>query len=207
MKKIITLLLCIILTCSCFGCGDITVSDQAGTIVSTEELAQAAYDLIEYSEEVSSAGIQILSAAWHFGIYDAPECSTDTVIDKLAGKTGLEADYIKENGGYTAKELIKGTEDFEGWEFCLWATENCLTSLEIYENLETALNEAKQYIKDLPETYSSLEPLKEYYKKVFSYATLFQDTTGLSYNELQEKIPKYEEDIRTAKEELLFDFD
>ncbi|MDE6662194.1 MAG: hypothetical protein K2K46_02515 [Lachnospiraceae bacterium] len=176
--------------------------------IDTEEnnkTAQLAYDLIEDAESLCESGMGIISSAWHFGIWDAPECERSTVIEKLSAQIGFEVSFIEENGNYDADTLINGDGNFGGWEFCLMTAENCLSAAGTYTSVNDALNTARDLIREIPEDYANYQNLKEYYTKVAAYAAYFENVTG-SYNDLTESINKYEKDIQEAKETLLFDF-
>lgn len=219
MKKIFAYFLAVVLISACAGCKnndrsiqegareetEDTTADDEVTIVSDDELAQEAYDCIEHAELLCKGGVGAIFAAWHFGIWDAPECSEDTVLDKLSAQIGIDVPYIEENGGYSAEQLIYGEDDLPGWEFCLWTTENCLAAGGTYRVVGDSLDAAKECIKSLSREYISYQDLRDYYTKVAVYAAYFNDITG-SYSDLEEAIPQYEDDIKTAKEKLLFDF-
>lgn len=168
------------------------------------ETAQLSYDLIECAESLCKSGMGIISSAWHFGIWDAPECETSTVIEKLSAQIGFEVSFIEENGNYTADELINGDGNFGGWEFCLMTAENCLSASGTYTSVNEALDAARDLIREIPDDYENYQNLKEYYTKVASYAAYFENVTG-SYNDLIEAITEYEDDIKAAKAPLLFD--
>ena len=168
------------------------------------ETAQLSYDLIECAESLCKSGMGIISSAWHFGIWDAPECETSTVIEKLSAQIGFEVSFIEENGNYTADELINGDGNFGGWEFCLMTAENCLSASGTYTSVNEALDAARDLIREIPDDYENYQNLKEYYTKVAAYAAYFENVTG-SYNDLIEAITEYEDDIKAAKEPLLFD--
>lgn len=169
------------------------------------ERAQRAYDLIESAESLCKSGMGIISSAWHLGIWDAPECETSTVIEKLSAQIGFEVSFIEENGNYTADELVNGDGNFGGWEFCLMTAENCLSASGTYTSVNDALDAARDLIREIPEDYANYQSLKDYYTKVAAYAAYFENVSG-SYNDLTEAINKYEKDIQEAKEPLLFDF-
>lgn len=173
--------------------------------INEAEIAQQAYDLIENAESICKGGMGIISAAWHFGIWDAPECETDVVMERLAAQIGFEVSFIEENGGHTADELVNGDGDFDGWEFCLTTAENCLSAVGAYVSVDEALNTARDLIRKLPDSHANYQELKDYYTKVAAYAAYFENISG-SYNDLTEAITKYEDDIQKAKEPLLFDF-
>lgn len=169
------------------------------------ETAQLAYDLIACAESLCKSGMEVISSAWHFGIWDAPDCESSTVIEKLSAQIGFEVSFIEENGNYTADELINGNGNFGGWEFCLMTAENCLSAAGTYTSVNEALDMARDLIREIPNDYANYQNLKNYYTKVAAYAAYFENVSG-SYNDLIEAIDKYEKDIQTAKEPLLFDF-
>ena len=169
------------------------------------EIAQQAYDLIDSAESLCKSGMGIISAAWHFGIWDAPECDTDSVVERLSVKIGFDVSFVEKNGGYTADELVNGDGDFEGWEICLITAENCLSAASAYTSVNEALEVARGLIREIPNGYANYQYLKDYYTKVAAYAAYFENVSG-SYNDLTEAIAEYESKIQTAKEPLLFDF-
>lgn len=184
--------------------GTVTENTESAEI-NEAKIAQQAYDLIENAESICKDGMGIISAAWHFGIWDAPECETDVVMERLAAQIGFEVSFIEENGGYTADELVNGNGNFDGWEFCLTTAENCLSVIGAYASVDEALNTARDLIRKIPDDYAGYQKLKDYYTKVAAYTAYFENVSG-SYNDLIEAITKYEDDIQKAKEPLLFDF-
>lgn len=199
MKKLFTFILATILLIFSTACGQNTSS------ISQDEVAQSAYDCIEAAELLCKTGMEIISTAWHFGIWDTPECNTANILDKLAVQIGFEAAYIEQNGGYSVGQLVNGDNDFPAWEYCLWTAENCLIAADVYTSLEEALETAQTLLKSLTEKYEHHQDLKDYYTKVAVYAEYFKKVTG-SYNDMTAAVLKYEEDIQKAKEPLLFDF-
>lgn len=173
--------------------------------IDNSEIAQLAYDLIENAESLCKSGMGIIAAAWHFGIWDAPKCETDAVIEKLSAQIGFDVPFIEENGGYTASELVNGDGNFDGWEFCLMTAENCLSAAGTYTSVNEALDTARELIREIPENDSNYQSLKDYYTKVAAYAAYFENVSG-SYNDLTEAITEYEKNIQEVKESLLFDF-
>lgn len=174
-------------------------------IVDETETAQQAYDLIDSAEALCKSGMGTISAAWHFRIWDAPECDTDSVVERLSAQIGFDVSFIEENGGYTADELVNGDRDFDGWEFCLMTAENCLSAAGVYTSVNEALETARDLIRKIPDDYANCQYLKDYYTKTAAYAAYFENVSG-SYNDLTEAIAEYESKIQTSKEQLLFDF-
>lgn len=214
MKRLFGLVLTVVLL-FCFTACATTVDVSPGelreiekenaAIMDEEETAKQAYDLIESAESLCKSGMSIISAAWHFGIWDAPECDLDAVMEELSARIGFEVSFIEENGGYTADELVNGDGTYDGWEFCLMTAENCLSAAEAYASVNEALDTARDMIRELPNDYVNYQGLRDYYTKVAAYASYFEDVTG-SYNDLTEAMSDYENDIQSAKEPLLFDF-
>lgn len=169
------------------------------------EIAQQAYDLIDSAESLCKSGMGVISAAWYFGIWDAPECDTDSVIEYLSVQIGFDVSFIEENSDYTADELVNGDGNFDGWEFCLMTAENCLSAAGAYTSVNETLDAARDLIRELPDNYANRQYLKDYYAKVTAYASYFENVSG-SYNDLTEVITEHENKIQTAKEPLLFDF-
>ena len=158
------------------------------------------------TERLCKSGMGIISAAWHFGIWDAPECETNIVIERLSAQIGFDVSFIKKNGGYTADELVNGDGNFDGWEFCLMTAENCLAADGSYTSVNDSLDSARDLIREIPTDYEHYQNLKNYYTKVTAYAAYFENISG-SYNDLTKAITEYESNIQTVKEPLLFDFD
>lgn len=169
------------------------------------ELAQQAYDLIDNAESICKSGMGIISAAWHFGIWDAPECDTDLVMERLSTQIGFDVSFIEENGGCSADELVNGDRNSDGWEFCLMTAENCVSAAGAYTSVNEALDAARDLIRQISDDYVNYQYLKDYYTKVAAYVAYFENVSG-SYNDLTEAITEYESQIQTAKELLLFDF-
>lgn len=169
------------------------------------EIAQQAYDLIDSAESLCKSGMGVISAAWYFGIWDAPECDTDSVIEYLSVQIGFDVSFIEGNSDYTADELVNGDGIFNGWEFCLMTAENCLSAAGAYTSVNETLDAARDLIRELPDNYANRQYLKDYYAKVTAYASYFENVSG-SYNDLTEVITEHENKIQTAKEPLLFDF-
>lgn len=169
------------------------------------EMAQQAYNLIDSAESLCKSGMGIISSAWHFGIWDAPGCETNVVMERLSAQIGFDVSFIEENGGYTADELVHGNGDFGGWEFCLMTAENCLSAIEAYTSVNKALDAARDLIREIPDDYANYQYLKDYYTKVAAYAAYFENVSG-SYNDLLDAIANYESSIQKSKEPLLFEF-
>ena len=161
------------------------------------EIAQQAYDSIEDAESLCKAGMSIISAAWHFGIWDAPECGVDIVTERLSAQIGFEVSFIEENGGYTADELINGDGTYDGWEFCLMTAEKCLYAIEAYDSVNEALDAARNMIRELPDDYTHYQNLRNYYTKVAAYASYFENISG-SYNDLIEAITLSFTDVQSG---------
>lgn len=169
------------------------------------ELAQQAYDLIDSAECICKSGMGVISAAWHFGIWDAPGCDADSVVECLSAQIGFDVSFIEENGGCSADELVNGDGNFDGWEFCLTTAENCMSAAGAYASVNEVLDTARDLIRQIPDDYVNYKYLKDYYAKVAAYVAYFENVSG-SYNDLTEAITEYESQIQTAKELLLFDF-
>ncbi|MCM1186173.1 MAG: hypothetical protein NC251_12535 [Lachnoclostridium sp.] len=224
MKRLLVFLLTVVLIFSSAGCStiqnsDIENSQEVGSsstepktenveadIIDETEIAQQAYDLIENAEDLCKAGMGIISAAWHFGIWNASECDASTVMEQLSAQIGFDVSFVEENGGYTADELVNGDGNWDGWEFCLMTAENCLSAVGVYTSVGDALDSARDLIRKIPADYEHYQNLKDYYTKVAAYVAYFENISG-SYNDLTEAIAKYEGDIQVVKEPLLFDFD
>lgn len=223
MKRFAVFLLTIVLSFNCTACSTVQnlpvenpqgkSGDNAETTlenvefeeIDEAELAQQAYDLIQGAESVCKSGMEIISVAWHFGIWDAPECETDVVMERLSAQIGFDVSFMEENGGCTANELIYGDENFSGWEFCLMAAENCLSAAGAYTSVNEALDTARDLIREIPDGHANYQYLKDYYTKVAAYAAYFENVSG-SYNDLKKAITEHESNIQAAKEPLLFDF-
>ena len=118
---------------------------------------------------------------------------------------GVERSFLEENGGYAAEDFLNGDGTYDGWQFCLWATENCYAAIGYYEGLDSAMETAQDVIKSLPEGYEYRQALKDYYTKTAAYVAYFEDVSG-SYNSSGDTVVEYENAIEAAKEGLLFDF-
>lgn len=212
----------VLLLCGCgTGASDGSAASGGGAsggsqAMSEEELAQHAYDLLEAAETICGQGMQSYRSVWQYGIEIGVEQESavllgesgpdaDTVLDGLASRMGVERSFLEENGGYTAEDFLHGDGTYDGWQFCLWATENCYAAIGYYEGLDSAMETAQDIIKSLPEGYEHRQALKDYYTKVAAYAAYFEDVTG-SYNSSGDSVAAYESAIETAKEGLLFDF-
>lgn len=222
MKRSFVFLLTLVMFLSCVSCssvknppernfqGNEINNDKSPTSMASEEMdeteiAQQAYNLINRAEFLCTSGMRVVSAAWHFGIWDAPECDTDSVMERLSAQIGFDLSFVVENAGYTADELINGDGNFDGWEFCLMSAENCLSAVGTYTSANETLDTAKDLIRKLSDDYANLQYLKDYYTKVAAYVSFFENVYG-SYNDLVETITEHESKIQTAKEPLLFDF-
>ena len=222
MKRFFVFLLILMLILGCVACSsdqnppvgnsqgneikDIeSPSNMESEKIDEAEIAQQAYDLIDSAESLCKSGMGVISAAWYFGIWDAPECDTDSVIECLSVQIGFDVSFIEENSDYTADELVNGDGNFDGWEFCLMTAENCLSAAGAYTSVNETLDAARDLIRELPDNYANRQYLKDYYAKVTAYASYFENVSG-SYNDLTEVITEHENKIQTAKEPLLFDF-
>lgn len=204
MKQLLYLFFAAALLLSCTAC-KAEVPEPTPEPIDDTELAQNAYGLIEDAEQLCITGMDTVSFAWYFGIYDAPSCTVETIVDRLSGQIGFSTDFILENGRYTPEELINGDEDFPAWEFCLMTAEHCLQAAGYYDIVDEDLSAAKDIIKSISEDYANAQELKNYYTKVAAYAAFFKDIGSISYKDLQELTTNYENEIKMVKEPLLFD--
>ena len=212
----------VLLLCGCgTGASDGSAASGGGAssgsqAVSTEELAQHAYDLLETVETACREGMRCYRSVWQYGIEIGVEqesaallgesgSDADTVMDGLASRMGVERSFLEENGGYAAEDFLNGDGTYDGWQFCLWATENCYAAIGYYEGLDSAMETAQDVIKSLPEGYEYRQALKDYYTKTAAYVAYFEDVSG-SYNSSGDTVAEYENAFEAAKEGLLFDF-
>ena len=170
----------VLLLCGCgTGASDGSAASGGGAssgsqAVSTEELAQHAYDLLEAVETACREGMRCYRSVWQYGIEIGVEqesaallgesgSDADTVMDGLASRMGVERSFLEENGGYAAEDFLNGDGTYDGWQFCLWATENCYAAIGYYEGLDSAMETAQDGIKSLPEGYEYRQALQDYY--------------------------------------------
>ena len=163
MKRLLLFVLTITLTFCFTACaaienvslGESHESGKSNTeTIDFTETAQQAYDLVEDAESLCKSGMSIISAAWHFGIWDAPECGVDIVMERLSTQIGFEVSFVEENGGYTADKLVNGDGTYNGWEFCLMTAENCLSSIGVYDSISESLDTARNMIREFPDDYT-----------------------------------------------------
>lgn len=181
-----------------------TVTSGNAQTPATSDPAKLAYDLINEVETLCKNGMNAISAAWHFGIWDATNCSPDTVVSQLSAQIGYDFAFVVENCGCSAEELINGDGNFDGWEFCLTAAENCISQAGIHDTVKDSLNTARELIQSVPTDHTNYQDLKNYYTKVAAYASYFSDING-SYQDIIAGMSSHELSIQLAKEPLLFD--
>ena len=208
MKKILSVGLCFLLTLSFASCGndDRETLSLVSCVNDDRENAQKAYELLVDAEKICIEGMDDIYGAWHFGLYDAGEYTSSEVFDKLALRTSFSAYELKDNGGWSGEYLVEGDGELAGWEFCLYAVENCLEARGDFDRVDLLLEESKKQIQLLGESYEYTVDFKNYYTKVSSYAEFFKNVTG-SFKQLQTTITEYENGIRTAKEVFRFEFE
>ncbi len=218
MKKTITLLLILAFVfsfCSCSGGNSNETSKNYVTTATTEipeepnmdyENAQKAYEMLEKAENLCKDGMDDIYGAWYFGIYDADSYTSSTVFKMLALQTSFSATELSTNGGYSGSLLVSGLGSTSEWQFCLWTVQNCLEARGDFAEVDSLLEESKTLIQNISKEYEYYSAFKNYYTKVASYAEFFKATTG-SFNQLQNTISSYENEIRTAKEIFKFDFE
>ena len=169
--------------------------------------AKKAFEKIYEVEKYCIGGMDDIYGAWYFGIYDADDYYSSTVMDALAKETPNLTKNDLEKGwkalGYSTKALL--TYD---WNYCLYTVESAQKEKGIYKNIDNNLTEAKSIMQKLTDEYNDYEyypKLKDYYSKVASYADFFKNPTG-SFNQLADTINDYENNIRTYRSDLEFLF-
>lgn len=166
---------------------------------------KAAFEKLNQVAELCINGMDDVYGAWHFGIYDAEDCSSSSVALLLSLETSFTSAEIEKacaDAGFSVSYL---TYDFN---YSLWAIDQAHKTRGTYDQIHTLLNEVQAFLQEMSEKYSDYEyypKLKEYYAKVSSYADFFENTTG-SFNQLSNTINDYENSIRTYKSDLEFIF-
>ncbi len=205
LGKLFVLLLALILSVSMLSsCSPLLNALQ--NIGTASNAPEEAYADIKLADELVSVCMNSIYDTWYFGIHDAPDCTTDTVYDRLSNASGFDVDDLKTYGGYTAEELIDGTSGTAGWQVCLWSVQNCMEELGYYQLADESLGTAKEAIKSMSGREESYDDLREYYNAVYAYNAFFQDL-NCSFNDLKEQMPRYEAEIREAKADLEWEFE
>lgn len=172
------------------------------------ENAKNAYDKLNQIAALCIDGMDDIYGAWYFGIYDADDCTSSTVLRELSYETSFTSSELEaalESLGIGSLGPYLMTSD---WQYCLYAVEEAHVIRGTYDNIDTLLAETQAILQTLTETYSDYEyypKLKEYYSKVSSYAAFFKSPTG-SFKQLADTINDYENNIRTYQSDIGFLF-
>ena len=169
------------------------------------ENAKAAYDKLNQASAICISGMDDVYNAWYFGIYEADDTTSSTVVDQLAKKltfTETQLNNTINKWGISKYDL---TQD---WEKCLTLEYFAHYDAGTYTKLQTLLSEAQKILQELTNTYSDYTfypSLKEYYSVLSSYADFFENPSG-SFKQLADTVIDYENKIRTYQTDIGFLF-
>jgi len=168
--------------------------------------AKLAYEKLNNVAALCTTGMDDIYGAWYFGIYDADEWDSSSVLIMLS----METPSFTDNELQAAlKELgISAYSLTSSWEGCVYVVEMAHVQAGTYEKIKTLLEETHTIMQELTDKYGDYNyypKLKEYYAKVSSYAEFFESPTG-SFNQLANTINDYENTIRTYQTDVGFLF-
>lgn len=168
--------------------------------------AKLAYEKLNEVAALCIVGMDDIYGAWYFGIYDADEWDSSSVLIMLSAET---PSFTDDELQVALKELgISAYSLTTSWESCVYVVEIAHVQAGTYDKIITLLAETQAIMQELTdkyEDYTYYPKLKEYYAKVSSYAEFFESPTG-SFNQLADTINDYENTIRTYQTDVGFLF-
>ncbi len=220
MKKALSLLLALGMCLSLCACGD----------KKAFKASKAAYDNIKIAYEITEQIGSDIYEAWRLGIYDDDEILDDGV-KHLADELSVSADELRAGVAYTVasvldnnwddmseddkKKLIDNADSFfeaaedDLFSFCVECVTGAYTANGKVEEAQTALDAAKEQMKELSQKYSDYEhypKLKDYFTTTSSFFDFCNNPTG-SFEQLKDTINDYKNDARDCISDLDFIFE
>lgn len=219
MKKIIAFTLVLAMCLSLCACGNDKKAFEA---------SKAAYENIAIAYEITEHMATDIYEAWRIGIYDKDEVS----IEHLAKKMSLTEDELREGVVYTIltmatdssyetaseedKAYFRDAADYffavyedELFSACIYVVTGAYTVSGKNAEAQTALDLAKEQMKEMSEEYSDYEHypnLKGYYTTTKSLFEFCQEPTG-SFEQFTTTINDYKNEVRDYTSDLDYIFE
>lgn len=187
---------------------------------------QQAYDTANeaYLNLCSAADLTIsvmdsVYGAWRFGIYDADDSTSSTVLTNLAKETSLSKSELEAGVKSLAESfdvsesnllsaLVSESKDISNWQFCLYVVHEAYNANGVFDEIRTNIDAANNALKTMTANYDDYKhypALKEFYSKISSYFEFAENPSG-SFQQLANTINDYENSIRTYRSDLSFIF-
>ena len=217
MKKIIALLLVVVMSLSVVACGGNPANKETAF-----DVAKEAYDKVDVAYEITDNFGSDIYEAWRLGIYDDDEILYDGV-GHLASELSLsESEIIAgvalvfTDEGEEPETLTKSTANlyFKYMEdnlftFCVMVVSSAYEANGKVDEVQAALDSAKDLMKTMSEKYSDYEhhpKLKEYYTTTKSFFAFCQNPDG-SFEQVKTTINDYRNDARDCVSDLEYIFE
>lgn len=195
------------------------------------EVSKSAYDSIDIAYDITEQFGSDLYEAWRIGIFEEDELLSDGA-HYLSQQLNLSEEDIKKGIGYiyatsivgenwdtVAEEdktkyynrdsvLFKMKED-ELFSTCVWVVIYSYKLNGKVDEVQTALNTAKEQMKELSDKYSDYEHypnLKGYYTTTSSFFDFCQNPTG-SFEQMKNTINDYKNEARDYISDLDYIFE
>ena len=194
-----------------------------------KEMAEEIYHLLLEASDLAEKMGSDTYTAWNNGIHDADESGYD--LTKFAKNLSLTVDELKAGAAYYLAEddwdtlaesekqekIDKGDTTFKlmlilldsKFSTCVNVVTRTYKVTGKSDEIKSKLNEARDKIRTLNEKYPDYDvctKLKTLYTKIQTYYDYCINPTG-SFNELQNIIQTFRQDVRDAKNELSFDLE
>ena len=215
---------CIIMATLCMavgvvGCGgsnsgnDAKSSTQA-TVQENKDEAKTVYkelnDAVEKSTDVADGIITV----WYYGIYDADdgEGNGEVFINDLCAKLGVDTqtfiDINNKNNFFEVRQGFDGlyrvrVDSFSNVVNCYI---ECRKNDGTYDDISKMLDDAKNSIKNIPESASYYSKLKEHYVEANSFYEFCLSPTG-NYDDAGNKVEEFRSKCQGYKSDLSFDLE
>ena len=226
MRRMIGALLVMIIGVSfaVSGCGpskaELAAQEAARRDREAFDTAKEAYTALCEAADETIALIDDIYESWLFGIYDADECTSSTIVSTLAKEIGVSVGAMEDavESYATSMEvdadtvkyvMINGAGSSSAWQYCLHVTQQIYKDDGTIDNINSKIQSANAALKTMTsdfDDYKHYPILKDFYSKVSSYASFAQEL-GVSFEQLKNTITDYENSIRTYKSDLSFVFD
>ena len=217
MKRFLTLLLALMMCISSAGC--------SGT-QKAFEASKDAYDSINTAYEITEQFASDIYEAWRMGIYEDDEV-LEGGTQYLAAELNVSEDELAAGVAFTVNEIM-GADDWDTlsesekesylsatdmyfrlfeddlFSFCVLAVIGAYQVNGKIEATQSALDTAKQEMRELSEKYADYEHypnMKGYYTSTSSFFEFCQNPTG-SFEQVVNTINDYKNEARDYKNDL-----
>lgn len=223
MKKLVSTIMVIVMSMSIVGCG--------GGNKKAFNVSKTAYDNIDIAYEITEEFGEDIYEAWRLGIYEDDEILEDG-IKYLAGELSLSEDEIREGAAYALvvnvakddwteiseedKTYFRDNADYSFelmkdnlFSYCVMVVASAYTVNGKVDEAQTALNTAKEQMKELSEKYSDYEHypnLKGFYTTTSAFFDFCQNPTG-SFEQVKQTINDYRKEGRDYISDLDYIFE